>query len=70
MPKTLMKRWSYNCVLSGGSNTLISLHRLKMNDVVEVTNKNINKIVQKMVVTYKDYYKWFPYALYAYWIAT
>ena len=27
----------------------------KMNGVVEAANKNIKKIVQKMVVTYKDW---------------
>ena len=31
-----------------------SPYRLKMNGVVEAANKNIKKIVQKMVVTYKD----------------
>ena len=29
-------------------------YRPKMNGVVEAANKNIRKIVQKMVVTYKD----------------
>ncbi|RDY06768.1 Pol polyprotein, partial [Mucuna pruriens] len=29
-------------------------YRPKMNGAVEATNKNIKKIVQKMVVTYKD----------------
>ncbi|XP_073268737.1 uncharacterized protein [Populus alba] len=29
-------------------------------------NKNIKKIVQKMVVTYKDWQEWLPYALHAY----
>jgi hypothetical protein len=37
-----------------------------MNDVVEVTNKNIKKIVQKIVVTYKDWHEWLPYTLHAY----
>ncbi|CAI8600416.1 unnamed protein product [Vicia faba] len=31
-----------------------SLHRPKMNGVVEAANKNIKKIIQKMTVTYKD----------------
>ena len=30
-----------------------SPYRLKMNGAVEVANKNIKKIIQKMVVTYK-----------------
>ena len=31
-----------------------SPYRPKMNGAVEAVNKNIKKIVQKMVVTYKD----------------
>jgi len=31
-----------------------SSYRQKMNDTVEATNKNIKKIMQKMIVTYKD----------------
>ena len=31
-----------------------SPYRPKMNGVVEASNKNIEKIIQKMVVTYKD----------------
>ena len=31
-----------------------SSYRAKMNGVIEATNKNIKKIIQKMVVTYKD----------------
>ncbi|XP_073263654.1 uncharacterized protein [Populus alba] len=37
-----------------------------MNDTIEAANKNIKKIVKKMVVTYKDWQEWLPYALYAY----
>ncbi|XP_073263653.1 uncharacterized protein [Populus alba] len=37
-----------------------------MNDVVEAANKNIKKIVKKMVVIYKDWQEWLPYALHAY----
>jgi hypothetical protein len=37
-----------------------------MNGAVEAANKNIKKIVQKMVVTYKDWQEWLPYALHAY----
>ncbi|RDX85757.1 Gypsy retrotransposon integrase-like protein 1, partial [Mucuna pruriens] len=38
----------------------------KMNGVVEEANKNIKKIVQKMVVTYKDWHDMLPYALHGY----
>ncbi|RDX80770.1 hypothetical protein CR513_38635, partial [Mucuna pruriens] len=38
----------------------------KMNEVVEAANKNIKKIVQKMVVTYKDWHDMLPYALHGY----
>jgi hypothetical protein len=37
-----------------------------MNGAVEAANKNIKKIIQKMVVTYKDWHKMFPFALHAY----
>lgn len=37
-----------------------------MNGVVEAANKNIKKIVQKMVVTYKDWHEMLPYALHGY----
>jgi hypothetical protein len=43
-----------------------SPYRPKMNGAVEAANKNIKKIVQKMVVTYKDWQEWLPYALHAY----
>ncbi|RDX61186.1 Pol polyprotein, partial [Mucuna pruriens] len=42
-------------------------YRRKMNGAIEVTNKNIKKIVQKMVVTYKDWHDMLPYALHGYW---
>jgi len=38
----------------------------KMNGVVEATNKNIKKIIQKMVVIYKDWHAMLPFALHAY----
>ncbi|RDX73721.1 Pol polyprotein, partial [Mucuna pruriens] len=38
-------------------------YRPKMNGAVEATNKNIKKIVQKMVVTYKYWHDMLPYAL-------
>jgi len=43
-----------------------SPYRPKMNGAVEAANKNIKKIVQKMVVTYKDWQEMLPYALYGY----
>ena len=32
-----------------------------MNDAVEAANKNIKKIIQKMIVSYKDWYKMLPF---------
>ncbi|XP_028208435.1 uncharacterized protein LOC114391656 [Glycine soja] len=43
-----------------------SPYRPQMNGAVEATNKNIKKIVQKMVVTYKDWHEMLPYALHGY----
>ena len=43
-----------------------SPYRPQMNGTVEAANKNIKKIVQKMVVTYKDWHEMLPYALYGY----
>jgi hypothetical protein len=40
-----------------------------MNGAVEAANKNIKKIVQKMVVTYKDWHEMLPFALHTYRIA-
>jgi hypothetical protein len=37
-----------------------------MNGVVEATNKNVKKIIQKMVVTYKDWHEMLPFSLYTY----
>ena len=37
-----------------------------MNGAIEATNKNLKKIIQKMVVTYKDWHEMLPYALHAY----
>jgi len=37
-----------------------------MNGTVEAANKNIKKIVQKMVVTYKDWHEMLPFALHGY----
>ncbi|RDX76295.1 Gypsy retrotransposon integrase-like protein 1, partial [Mucuna pruriens] len=41
-------------------------HCPKMNKAIEVANKNIKKIIQKMVVTYKDWHDMLPYALHGY----
>ena len=38
----------------------------KMNGAIEVTNKNVKKIVAKMMDTYKDWHEKLPFALYAY----
>jgi len=38
----------------------------KMNGVVEAANKNIKKIMEKMVITYKDWHEIFPFALHGY----
>jgi hypothetical protein len=43
-----------------------SPYRPKMNGVVEAANKNIKQIIQKMVVTYKDWHEMLPFALHAY----
>ena len=37
-----------------------------MNGAVEAANKNIKKIVQKMVVTYRDWHEMLPFALHGY----
>ena len=37
-----------------------------MNGAVEAANKNIKKIVQKMVVTYKDWHEMLLFALHGY----
>ena len=38
----------------------------KMNGAVEAANKNIKKILQKMVKTYKDWHEILPFALHGY----
>lgn len=43
-----------------------SPYRLKMNRVVKAANKNIKKIVQKMVMTYRDWHEMLPFALHGY----
>jgi ribonuclease HI len=43
-----------------------SPYRPKMNGAVEAANKNIKKIIQKMVKTYKDWHEMLPFALHGY----
>jgi len=38
----------------------------KMNGAVKAANKNIKKIIQKVVVTYKDWHEMLPFALHGY----
>ena len=38
----------------------------EINGVAEAVNKNIKKIIQKMVLTYKDWYEMLPLALHGY----
>lgn len=40
--------------------------RPKINGNVEITNKNIKKIVQKMVKTYKDWHGRLPFSFHGY----
>jgi ABC-type nickel/cobalt efflux system permease component RcnA len=37
-----------------------------MNDIVEAANKNVKKIIQKMVITYKDWYEILSFAFHTY----
>ncbi|KAL2318775.1 hypothetical protein Fmac_032651 [Flemingia macrophylla] len=37
-----------------------------MNGAVEAANKNIKKIIQKMLVSYKDWHEMLPFALHGY----
>ena len=41
-------------------------YRPKMNGAVETVNKNIKKIIEKTIDTYKDWHKKLPFALHAY----
>jgi len=43
-----------------------SPYRPQMNGSIEAANKNIKKIVQKMVETYKDWHEMLPFALHGY----
>ena len=40
-------------------------HRLKINGAVETANKNIKKIIEKTIYTYKDWHEKLPFALHA-----
>ena len=37
-----------------------------MNGAVEAANKNIKRIIKKMVVSYRDWHKMLPFALHGY----
>ncbi|PKI07635.1 hypothetical protein CRG98_049587, partial [Punica granatum] len=41
-------------------------YRPQMNGAMDATNKNIKKIIEKMMVNYKDWHEMLPYALLAY----
>ena len=41
-------------------------YRPKMNGEVEVANKNIKKILEKMSVIYRDWHEMLPFALHGY----
>ena len=41
-------------------------YRPKMNGIVEATNKNLKKIIEKTIDTYKDCHEKLPFALHAY----
>ena len=43
-----------------------SPYRPKMNGVVEAINENIKKIIQNMVVTFKDWHEMLPFSLHGY----
>ena len=47
-----------------------SPYRPKMNGIVEATNKNIKKIIQKMMVTYKDWHDMSTFSLHGYHTST
>lgn len=43
-----------------------SLYRPKMNGSIETANQNIEKFIQKMMITYKDWNEILPFALHDY----
>lgn len=46
-----------------------SLYRPKINGAVKATNKNIKNIMQKMIITYKDWHELLSHALHTYRVA-
>ncbi|MCR2848084.1 hypothetical protein KN825_16230, partial [Weizmannia coagulans] len=56
---TLLERYGVRYHIS-------SSYRLQGNKAVEVTNKNIKRILRKMVETSRDWSEKLPYALWAY----
>ena len=54
-------------MLDGKSSIPIPRHiGQKMNGAVEVANKNVKKIIQKMIFTSKDWHEMLPLALHTY----
>ena len=47
-----------------------SPYRPQANGAVEAANKNVKRILSKMIKTYKDWYKYLPFALWGYKITT
>ena len=43
-----------------------SAYRPKMNGAVEAANKNIKRIIQKMIMTYRDWHNMLPFSLHGY----
>jgi hypothetical protein len=43
-----------------------SPYRLKMNGAMKAANKNIKRIIQKMVLTYRDWHEMLPFSLHAF----
>jgi hypothetical protein len=57
----LCTKWKINHLNS-------SPYKPKMNGAVEAANKNLKKIIRKMMATYKDWHGVLPYTLHAYHI--
>jgi hypothetical protein len=43
-----------------------SPYRQKINGIVKAANKNVKKIIQKMVITYKDWHGMLSFSLHIY----
>ena len=41
-------------------------YRPEMNGAIEVANKNVKKVIQKMTVSYEDWHKMIPFTLHGY----